>query len=238
MSQKIHSIARLLLSWFLVTSVFVPTAYALIPNPPQGLVRILYKYSSTNAAIFYVTPEIYVKDTLPNEWITSWNPEALKAGAVIIRSGLYWRVRRSDLGSGVPNNNCYQGFYCFTVLGTPVCLFYYNTAPLSQGGRENFLPDSHWHHPGAANTNPAVDATLQYHTERLNIPAGRPDALVSLRYGAVIQNRTQNGSGNWLNRIWYAYTGSGHPTGFENPNTDCSQTDPWNPVSDPVFINY
>ena len=243
MSQKSHLMTRLVFSWFIGTLAFAPTAYSLIPNPPQGTVRILYRYSSTNAAVYWVTPEIYVKDTLPNEWDLGWNTEALKAGAVIIRSGLYWRVHRSDLGSSYPNKNCYEGFYCTTIVGATVCLFYYNDAPLSLGGHENFLPDSHWHKKGADKTNAAVDATSQFHVETAFLKKDsqghyRPDTLIPLRYGAVIQNRTQNGSGSWLDRIWYAYTGDKHPTGFENPNTDCNQTDTWNPVSDPVFINY
>jgi stage II sporulation SpoD-like protein len=237
MSQKSHFMTRLVFSWFIGTLAFAPTAYSLIPNPPQGTVRILYRYSSTNAAVYWVTPEIYVKDTLPNEWDLGWNTEALKAGAVIIRSGLYWRVHRSDLGSGGLNKNCYEGFYCTTIVGATVCLFYYNDAPLSRGGHENFLPDSHWHKKGADKTNAAVDATFQYHAERANI-TGRPDALVPLRYGAQLQNRTQSGPGSWLDRIWYAYTGPDHPGPDENPNKDCSQTDTWNPRSDPVFINY
>lgn len=176
------------------------------------------------------------KDTLPNEWVASWNPEALKAGAVIIRSGPYWRIRRSDLGSVFPNNNCHQGVYCFTVMGSPVCLFYYNDAPNSQGGHENFLPDSHWHHPGAPNTNPAVDATFQYHAERVNIPAGRPDALVPLRYNDVIQIRTNQTTGTWVDRIRYAYIGAGPLGDPYNPNHDCSQLDSWSPT-DPAFPN-
>jgi hypothetical protein len=153
------------------------TVYALVPVE-DTIIR--YTNPDCNNIQLYFSPkELYVKNTLPNEWIPSWTSEALKAGAVIIRSGVYWRVNRTNLGSTYPNNNCYEGWWC-----EYVCFLYDTTAP-RPGGLENFIPNSN-----KPATNSAVDATFQYHAETLNLISGRPDKLIMLRYGATIQNRT------------------------------------------------
>lgn len=219
---------------FGLTLLIVASAvYALVPVWDT---TIKYTNPDCNNVLFYTLPkELYVKDTLPNEWIAGWTAEALKAGAVIIRSGVYWRVNRTNLGSTVPNNNCYEG------LGWQCdwwgCLYFpYDTTAPRPGGLENFIPNSN-QKPENASTNAAVDATFQYHAETLNLISGRPDKLIMLRYGATIQNRTNQTTGSWLDRIWYAYTGPGHPGSPVNPNANCSQTDTWTPTSNPTFPN-
>lgn len=195
-------------------------------------------FGPTNGGVYLCPLESYVKDTLPNEWVPSWNAEALKAGAVIIRSGIYWRVNRFRLGAGFPNNNCYQGTYCYTFTNPPICINYDTKAPLQYGGVENFFPDSQYRVQGASNTNAAVNATFQYHAETLNTISGRPDQFIMLRYNSTIQNRTNGTTGGWLDRIWYAYTGAGHPGSPLNPNVNCNQTDAWTPTINPIVINY
>jgi peptidoglycan hydrolase-like amidase len=180
--------------------------------------------------------EDYVKNTLPNEWVPSWGADALKAGAVIIRSGMYWRINRTDLESKYPNNNCDGGIFCFDY-DCQYSTKYNITAPTSRGGKEEWRPNT-----ALASTNAAVDATFQYHAETRVLKTGiddklRPDKLIALRYNSTIQNRTNQTTGTWQNRIWYAYTGSGHPGSPYNPNAQCSQTDTWTPTSDPVFPN-
>jgi hypothetical protein len=74
----------------------------------------------------------YVENVLPNEWITSWPPESLKAGAMAVKSfGWYWALHSTRKTSGGA---------CFDV--------YDNTS-------------SQVYKPGSATaaTNAAVDAT-------------------------------------------------------------------------------
>lgn len=152
--------------------------------------------------------------------IPSWDAETLKAGAVIIRSRVYWCMNRSSLNSSWPNNNCYEGGSGSTR--------YYRTVPTSRGGQEQWLPNS-----GQSSTNSATDATHNYHAERVNQPSGRPDKLVGLRYNSTIQNRTNNTTGAWLQRIRYAYLNMGSPY---DPNVECSQTDDQT-STDPTYPN-
>jgi hypothetical protein len=44
------------------------------------------------STVVTVSMETYVKRVLPHEWITSWNAESLKAGAITIRSYGAWHV--------------------------------------------------------------------------------------------------------------------------------------------------
>jgi len=164
---------------------------ALIPgdNHKHRYIKPDYTY-----AYYETGKESYIKNTLPNEWGygSEWYDEALKAGAVMIRSGVYWRVNRSVLNSPGPNNNCYQELNT----GNPR---WYRTVPTSRGGQEQWLPGS-----SQTRTDSATNATYGYHAERVSLPSGRPDKLVSLRYNATIQNRTNQATGTWLQRIRYA----------------------------------
>lgn len=207
-------------SIFAILLIQVPTALALIPSDTH---YVKYINADWTVSYYATSNEAYVYDTLPNEWIASWTAEALKAGAVIIRSGAYWRVNRTVLSSSYPNNNCYK------VVESGLTL--YVTAPSSRGGHENWIPNSR-----QSSTNSATDDTYQYHAERVSLPSGRPDKLVSLRYNSTIQTRTRDGSGTWLDRVRYAYTGSGHPGNPYNPNVDCSQSDDQT-SSDPTYPN-
>ncbi|NHN56276.1 SpoIID/LytB domain-containing protein [Calidifontibacter sp. DB0510] len=48
----------------------------------------------------------YVKNVLPNEWITSWPRESLKAGAVAVKSfGWYWALHSTKR---TPGGQCYD----------------------------------------------------------------------------------------------------------------------------------
>jgi len=160
---------------------------------------------------------------LPNEWIASWGSDTLKAGAVIIRSGVYWRMNRSIFNTPFPNNNCYKG-------GSGATL-YYRTAPRSRGGQEQWVPGST--HP---NTAAATDATVNYHAEWVTTPSGQPDKLVPHRYGSGIQNNTNTGTGTWTQRIRYAYI-TAAPGSPYNPNTDCSQAAKTQSNTDPTYPN-
>ena len=121
----------------LIQPVLSSTTHALIPgyDHKHRYIKPDYTY-----AYYTTTKEAYIKNTLPNEWgyAPTWHDNALQAGAVIIRSGVYWRVNRSALNSQYPNNNCYKGGSGSTV--------YYRTVPTSRGGQEQWLPGSR---PGA-----------------------------------------------------------------------------------------
>lgn len=215
--MALFALGSVLLALFFATR----PAQAIIPSDIQYV-----KYIPPNNVVEYwgVTNEEFVQNTLPNEWLSSWSDTAWRAGAVIIRSEAYWRTNRTILGSPYPNNNCYklnEGGYTL-----------YLTAPLNKGGHENFIPQSE-----TSKSISATSATYRYHAERVSLPSGRPDKLVSLRYNSVIQSRTQSGSGTWLQRIRYAYNGAGHPGWPYNPNAECNQTDS-HTNSDPVYPNF
>ncbi|MDW8069532.1 MAG: SpoIID/LytB domain-containing protein [Anaerolineae bacterium] len=220
MTKKFFLVGLCVLGILGITIGFPRFVQALIPpqNHRHRYIRPDYTY-----AYYETSKEDYIKNTLPNEWVPSWNTEALKAGAVIIRSGVYWRVNRSVLGSPWPNNNCYIGGSGSTL--------YYRTVPTSRGGQEQWLPGS-----SQSSTNAATDATVGYHAERVQQLANRPDKLVSLRYNSTIQNRTNNTTGTWLQRIRYAYVGSGAPGEPFNPNVECSQVDSQT-GTDPIYPN-
>lgn len=196
------------------------TANALIPGYKH---RHRYINPDYSYSYYETSKEAYNQNTLPNEWYASWDADTLQAGAVIIRSGVYWRVNRSVLGSPWPNNNCYQGGSGSTL--------YYRTVPVSRGGQEQWLPGS-----SQTSTTDAIAATYGYHAERVSLPSGRPDKLVALRYNSTIQNRTHDTTGTWLQRVRYAYTGSGAPGSPFNPNNECSQSDSQT-STDPTYPN-
>lgn len=233
MKEEVH-IFRMLVVFVFTWLTLIPASnvHAFVP-PPESTV-VLYICPNFNKQIMYVSKENYIKNTLPNEWVASWNSDALRAGAVIIRSGVYWRVNRTENDNTYPNNNCHDGVYCFWA----GCYIYHVKAPFSRGGDEEFIANS-----SNGPTNTATDATFQYHAETVNLRLDlngnpRPDKLIPLRYGSGIQNRTNDTTGSWLQRIWYAYTGAGHPGSPVNPNQECNQTDTWTRTSDPVFPNY
>ena len=73
-----------------------------------------------------------------------------------------------------------------------------------------------------------------YQAERISLPSGRPDKLVGLRYNATIQNRTNNTTGSWLQRIRYDVLNMGQPY---DPNLECSQQDDQT-STDPTYTGY
>jgi hypothetical protein len=171
------------------------------------------RYINSDGSYTYYTggSETYVRSTLPNEWIPSWSAVTLQAGAVIIRSGVYWRINRSILNTPWPNNNCSQG--------TSATGFkYYRTAPQTRGGQEQWIPNS-----SQPTTDSATDATNGIHADRISIPSGRPDAFVPHRYNSTIQTRTSTCAGaTYYEKIRCAVVGYG---GSIDPNTECNQTD-------------
>jgi hypothetical protein len=178
--------------------------------PPWNIV-VRYTTPSYSYVTYSLWIEDYVKQTLPNEWIPSWNPSALQAGAVIIRSGAYWMTQRSVYQNGYPNNNCY-GF------GSQ----YYVTAPNSRGGYEQFVPGS-----SQASTNSATDAVYPGHAETVVLAPGRPDKFIGVRHNAGQQSSTQSASGDWLARFRAVYNNT--------TNAQCSQTDFFSPAN-PYFL--
>jgi hypothetical protein len=222
MNARIRTITLLLMLFCGLVVQFTGsnTTYALIPSDNHR-----QRYIEPNGSYTYwiSDKEGYVKSTLPNEWFVSWSNESLQAGAVIIRSGVFWRVNRSVLGSSAPNNNCYKGGSGSTL--------YYRTVPNTRGGEEEWIPYS-----GQTKTNTATDNTANYHAERVNLPSGRPDKLVGLRYNSTIQNRTESTTGGWLARVRYAYVGAGSPGSPFDPNLECSQEDDQT-NSDPTYPN-
>ncbi len=53
----------------------------------------------------------YVKNVLPNEWIASWHPESLKAGALAAKMYAWRHIlieRRKDIGADIVDNTCDQ----------------------------------------------------------------------------------------------------------------------------------
>lgn len=184
------------------------------PHPNHNIRRIngdgTYTY-------YYMHWEYYVKDTLPNEWIRGWTPATLQAGAVIIRSGVFWRINRSYLNYGYPYNNCYQGT---APLQDGSIFEYYRTVPQTLGGQEQWILNSRLDSTSAA-SSAAVDATQGIHAELVSIPSGRPDAFLPHRYNATIQNRTSSCAGVYYEKIRCAVLNYGSPI---DPNVECSET--------------
>ncbi len=66
------------------------TGYSSQTTPPSTI-RVLVRTSSTAATIQTVDFRTYVNNVLPNEWLASWDEEALEAGAVAVKSyAWYW----------------------------------------------------------------------------------------------------------------------------------------------------
>jgi stage II sporulation SpoD-like protein len=58
---------------------------------PPATVRVLVRTGTSSTTIKSVPFETYVENVLPNEWVGSWDGDALKAGAVAIKSyAWYW----------------------------------------------------------------------------------------------------------------------------------------------------
>lgn len=85
MNKRMRFIIALIASFSLLFSLFT-SAQAILP---AGNHLIRYIQPNGSYAYYSSNKETYIKNTLPNEWIPSWPSETLKAGAVIIRSGVY-----------------------------------------------------------------------------------------------------------------------------------------------------
>ena len=58
-------------------------------------------YRKSAGSVVRVDFKTYVKNVLPNEWVSSWPAESLKAGAVAVKSyGWYWALHSTRKTSG------------------------------------------------------------------------------------------------------------------------------------------
>lgn len=217
--------------WIFVSSLWIGLASGEAwAGAPTDLTHYT-EYIEQNGTLTYWTEdaESYVRHTLPNEWFPSWSSETLKAGAIIIRSGAYWRINRSILNSPASNANCYRGSNPY--------FSWYVRAPNSRNPHDGLIAPREEYNPYVTDprTDAAVSATGGIHAERVNTPSGRPDAFVPLLYVDTQQNRTHDWEGDWLSKIRYTYTGSGASGAPFNPNEDCSQVDS-QAESDPIYV--
>lgn len=176
-----------------------------------------YRHPDGTFTVYSCGSETYVRETLPNEWYPSWDLATLQAGAVIIRSGVYWRINRSVLNTPYPNNNCYKR--------TSGSSTWYRETPRIESigwGQENWHPGS----GGIFSTDDATNSTNQLHADRVSaLPAGRPDTFVPHRYNSTVQNRTRTCTGLYYDKIWCATVNYPYASSNIDPNVECSQTD-------------
>jgi hypothetical protein len=88
--------------------------YSSDTTPPSSILVLEYSQHTQNGApvagtetgVFSVPFETYVQDVLPNEWISSWDPAALEAGAMAVKTyGWYWV---NNWRGGAYNGTCYN----------------------------------------------------------------------------------------------------------------------------------
>jgi hypothetical protein len=184
--------------------------------PPTTLHYQRYRHRDGTLTIYSCGQETYVRETLPNEWYASWDLATLQAGAVIIRSGVYWRINRTVLNSGFPNNNCYKG--------TNGVYTWYRETPRYELARDGVEWGQENWHPGSGtfNTDDATNSTSQLHADRITLPNQRPDYFMPHRYNRTVQNRTYTCTGPYYEKIWCATVNYG---GSIDPNVECNQTD-------------
>jgi Stage II sporulation protein len=87
------------------------TTYSSQTNPP-ATIRVLVRAPDSTVQIQTVPFQAYVENVLPNEWLASWDGDALKAGAVAVKSYAWYWVTH------------YGGYYgtaanCFDVTDDP-----------------------------------------------------------------------------------------------------------------------
>jgi hypothetical protein len=80
-------------------------SFASVTAAPPTTIRVYRTQSSTVEVVPF---RDYLKHTLPNEWIPSWSPEALKAGAMAVKTyAWYWVARGGKqvaLGADLKDN--------------------------------------------------------------------------------------------------------------------------------------
>ncbi|MDI9260338.1 SpoIID/LytB domain-containing protein [Alicyclobacillus sendaiensis] len=107
--------AALVSGWSMAPPVHAQTIFN---TPYPAVIRVAIRaYNNPTAPILYVQTlgfEEYCEDVLPNEWIPSWNEEALKAGAIAVKMfAWYWTLHpRTENGwtYDVDNTTNYQTF--------------------------------------------------------------------------------------------------------------------------------
>ncbi len=84
---------------------------------PPGTIRVYVTGSHTcdryaEGTVKVVDYKQYLKHVLPNEWFASWEPEALRAGAMAVKGYSWYQVNRGgkwpDLGADVMDSTCDQ----------------------------------------------------------------------------------------------------------------------------------
>jgi peptidoglycan hydrolase-like amidase len=118
-----------------------PCSHYYSDKTPPGTIRVALRYSnatSTSGAIYAVRTynfNFYVKHVLPHEWIASWRPNSLMAGAMAVKTFGWFYVNNWAGGR--------WGGHCYDVDNSI--------------GYQVFDPNS-----AAASTNKAVDGTWHY----------------------------------------------------------------------------
>jgi hypothetical protein len=80
---------------------------------PPATIKVLVRGSGTAVQIQTVAFQTYVENVLPNEWLASWDGDALKAGAVAVKSyAWYWTTHFGGYLNNDPTN-------CFDVTDDP-----------------------------------------------------------------------------------------------------------------------
>jgi hypothetical protein len=101
---------RALSIFALLLSFLSPVRVAQAAQSLPATIRVGQTCScSTCNTVITMSLETYVKHVLPSEWIASWNAEALKAGAVAIRSyGASYCYRPISTSYDICDNTCCQ----------------------------------------------------------------------------------------------------------------------------------
>jgi len=88
--------------------------YSSSTTPPSTILVLEYSahtssgapVAGTETGVYSVPFETYVDDVLPNEWISSWDPDSLDAGAMAVKTyGWYWV---NNWRGGSYNGACYN----------------------------------------------------------------------------------------------------------------------------------
>ncbi|MFI9275617.1 SpoIID/LytB domain-containing protein [Kitasatospora sp. NPDC052896] len=88
--------------------------YSSNSTPPSSIQVLEYSQHTntgapvdgTQTGVFTVPFQTYVDDVLPNEWIPSWQPASLEAGAMAVKTYAWYWV--NNWGNGSYNGTCYN----------------------------------------------------------------------------------------------------------------------------------
>src|SRR5205085_10442285 len=77
---------------------------------PPASIRVGMTHTQSGGPVYAVAKvafKTYVKDVLPNEWVTSWERESLRSGAMAAKAYSWYYAMHSGHG-GVYNGSCYD----------------------------------------------------------------------------------------------------------------------------------